>query len=77
MSKDKYLFFIAEKLEDTAENKEERRKRKIFFHRNKFIETGYEYESNGVTFESYSKGVIPLEDSIRYCKTIKEIYYSE
>lgn len=75
LSKDKYFFFIAEKIEDTAENKEERRKRKLFFHRNKLFETGYEFEENGVIFEFYSKGEIPLEDSIRYCKTIQEIYY--
>ncbi len=73
---DRYFFFIAEKIEDTAENKEERRKRKLFFHRNKLFETGCEIYLDGVNFEFYSKGQIPHEDCLRFSKIVKEIYYN-
>ncbi|MBP5468122.1 MAG: hypothetical protein J6Z11_02620, partial [Candidatus Riflebacteria bacterium] len=78
LGKNKYTFFIAEKYEDTAENKEQRRKRKLFFLRNGFIDTGIEYEMYGVNFDVYVKKGTPPESfkvDKRYIDTVMEVYY--
>ena len=76
LAKDKFFFFIAEKVEDTAENKEQRRKRQLFFHRYGLHETGFERNIGGVVFDLYAKGSATLEESYAYSKIVNDIYYS-
>ena len=76
LAKDKFFFFIAEKVEDTAENKDQRRKRQLFFHRYGLHETGFERNIGGVVFDLYAKGNATLEESYAYSKLVNDIYYS-
>lgn len=78
LGKGKYCFFIAEKVEETAENYNQRRKRKAFFKRNGYIDTGYEYEMYGINYEWYVKGEIPsVEEAKKATETVIKVYYNQ
>ena len=76
LGKNKFKFFLAEKVEDTAENKEQRRRRQVYFHRFGLYETGFDTTINGVTFSTYAKGEATKEDIYKYSKIVSEVYYS-
>ena len=77
LGKDKYCFFIAEKVEETAENYNQRRKRKAYFKRNGYIDTGHEYEMYGIKYEWYVKGQIPpVEETKKATATVMKVYYN-
>ena len=77
LGKGKYCFFIAEKVEDTAENNEQRRKRQALFKRQGYINTGVECKIYGVDYEFYVKGEIPsLEDYGRFLLVLMKVYYN-
>ena len=75
LAKDKFFFFIAEKVDETAENKDQRRKRQLYFHRYGLYETGFERKIGGVVFDLYAKGNATLEESYAYSKIVNDIYY--
>ena len=78
LGKDKYCFFIAEKVEETAENYNQRRKRNIFFKRNGYIDTGFEYKMYGVNYEWYVKGKVPsVEEAKKATETVMKVYYNK
>jgi hypothetical protein len=79
--KNKHFFFCAEKVEDTAKNKEQRIKREAFFHKLGFTQVETDIELNGVNFDFYSLNKVTPEEVDHYLDKIQETlipdYYSK
>ena len=71
-AKNKHFFFCAEKVEDTAKNKEQRIKREAFFHRLGFTQVETDIELNGVNFDFYSLNKVTPEEVDHYLDKIQE-----
>lgn len=71
-AKNRHYFFLAEKLDDTAENKEQRIKRQLFYLKLgfKIVETDVEF--NGVLFDFYSLKEITQEEIAHYLQKIQK-----
>ena len=71
-AKNKHFFFCAEKVEDTAKNKEQRIKREAFFHKLGFSQVETDIELNGVNFDFYSLNKVTPEEVDHYLDRIQE-----
>ena len=68
----KHFFLCAEKVEDTAENKEQRIKRSAFFHKLGFKVVETDIDLNGVMFDLYSLKEVTPEEVDHYLDKIQE-----
>ena len=80
-TKNKHFFLCAEKVEDIAENKEQRIKREAFFHKLGFSQVETDIELNGVNYDFYSLKKVTPEEVDHYLDKIQEAivpdYYNE
>ena len=77
ITKDMNFLFLAEILDDTATNKEQRIKRRSFYHKLGFFEAEKDIEFNGVHYDFYSLNKVTDEQLDRYYKILAETFFLE
>ena len=70
-AKNKHFFLCAEKVEDTAENKQQRINRQAFFHKLGFSVVESDIVINGVSFDFYSLNKVTHDEVDRYIYRIQ------